>query len=242
MKEDTNLVQAIELLEAGTITLEGLVAWGSNYTFLTEVCGEDQVVMAIYKPRHGERPLWDFARGTLCLRERAAYVLSEALGWRLVPPTILRDGPHGRGSLQLFVEHNPEEHYLTFQGRYPDQARRIALFDLIINNADRKSGHVLLGTGGHLWSIDHGICFHTDDKLRSVIWDFAGEPIPAGLLADLRRLHDCLADDGSVVSQEMRQLLSDREMAALQERLQRLLERRAFPNPGAGRYYPWPLV
>ena len=234
--------QVIKLLEDGQLEMEGLVPWGSNYTFLVRVCHERGEVNAIYKPSRGERPLWDFARGTLCLRERAAYLLSEVLTWHLVPPTILRNGPQGHGSLQYFVEHEAEEHYLTFQGQYLDQLQRIALFDVIINNADRKSGHVLLGTNERLWAIDHGVCFHTDYKLRTVIWEFAGEFIPAKLASELKAFQNWLDSAANLEYQQLCELLTPEEITALSKRLQRLIKRNIFPHPGPGRHYPWPLV
>jgi hypothetical protein len=232
----------LNILERGRLDVEGLVAWGSNYTFLVQVCSDSQDVAAIYKPGRGERPLWDFPRGTLCLRERAAFLVSEILGWQLVPPTVLREGPHGTGSLQLFVEHDPQRHYLTFQGSFAEQTRQIALFDVFINNADRKSGHVLLGEDGRLWAIDHGVCFHSNYKLRTVIWEFAGEPIPTGLLADLRTFRDRLVGDQDAACIELRRLLSGPEIEALVLRLDKTIKDGVFPQPGPGRHYPWPLV
>lgn len=232
----------LKILEQGRLDVEGLVAWGSNYTFLVQVCDDRWEVGAIYKPGRGERPLWDFPRGTLCLRERAAFLVSEVLGWHLVPPTVLREGPHGMGSLQLFVEHDPQQHYLTFQGSFTRQVQQIALFDLLINNADRKSGHVLLGDNGRLWAIDHGVCFHSDYKLRTVIWEFAGEPIPAGLLADLGTLRNWLVDCQDNGCAELRKLLSKVEIEAVIRRIDQLIKGGIFPQPGPGRSYPWPLV
>lgn len=242
MAERLESATILDLLEQGELEMEGLVPWGSNYTFLVRVVHELAEMDAIYKPSRGERPLWDFARGTLCLRERAAYVVSEAIGWQLVPPTILRDGPHGWGSVQYFVAHDTQQHYLTLEGRFTSQAQRIALFDVLINNADRKSGHVLLGEDGHLWAIDHGVCFHADYKLRSVIWEFAGEPIPPQQLQALVKLQSELCYADSPIYAELNQLLSRQETAALQERLERLIQSGLFPKPGPGRHYPWPLV
>jgi uncharacterized repeat protein (TIGR03843 family) len=234
--------QLLEIMNTGQLEMEGLVPWGSNYTFLVRVCQGQEEIDAIYKPSRGERPLWDFAKGTLCLRERAAYLVSEALSWRLVPLTILRKGPHGRGSLQQFVAHDADEHYLTFQGRFIDQMQQIALFDVIINNADRKSGHVLLGEDNRLWAIDHGVSFHTDYKLRTVIWDFAGETIPADLISDLIAFQQWLKETDSESYQELGNLLTTQEIAALSSRLTRLIDQNIFPQPGPGRHYPWPLV
>src|SRR5699024_10031305 len=157
----------------------------------------DEQCWAIYKPELGERPLRDFEPG-LYRRERAAYLLSEALGWHIVPTTIIReDGPFGIGSLQLFIEHDPAEHFFTLMGQKPelhDQLRRLALFDLVINNADRKAGHVLYDSNGRLWGIDHGLCFAAPLKLRTVIWEFADESIEPGLLDDIADLVETLPD------------------------------------------------
>lgn len=245
--DDSVLATHLSRLQRGNLDLVGLLDWGSNYTFLVNVCDPnaappDAILQAVYKPQRGERPLWDFRRGTLHQREYAAFLVSELLGWRLVPPTVIRDGPHGAGSVQLFIEHDPEIHYFTFQGQFAAQLQRIVLYDAITNNADRKSGHVLLGKNDRLWSIDHGICFHTDYKLRSVVWDFAGEPIPETLRDDmgqfLRRLDS--PDDASVLA--LRDLLAEDEVKAVARRTQRLVDGRHFPRPGPGRHYPWPPV
>lgn len=239
---DDQKAQTLEIMRQGILDVEGLISWGSNYTFLGRVCQGEQEVEVIYKPRKGERPLWDFAPGTLCLRERAAYLVSEALGWCVVPPTILRDGPHGWGSVQLFVAHDPDRHYFTFEGQFQDQLQRIALFDFVANNADRKGGHVLVDENEHLWSIDHGICFHTDYKLRSVIWEFAGQAIPPPLLDDLARLQTRLEESGGEFRTALGELLNPRELEAISQRLSKLLRDKKFPRPGPGRHYPWPPV
>lgn len=241
--DDTfSTAKILKILEEGELKMEGLVPWGSNYTFLVQITCETDVVDAVYKPSRGERPLWDFARGTLCLRERAAFIASEAIGWQLVPPTVLRNGPHGWGSLQYFVNHDPEEHYLTLVDDFANQTKRIALFDAIINNADRKSGHVLLGNNSRIWAIDHGVCFHTDYKLRSVIWDYAGQSIPQDILHDLISFDEWLCNANDSGYAELKQLLEPHELSAVQSRLQRLIKFREFPQPGPGRHYPWPLV
>lgn len=242
MRSKTSTADILNILEHGQVEMEGLVTWGSNYTFLVHLVHESGALDAIYKPGRGERPLWDFARGTLCLRERAAYLTSEALGWSLVPPTILREGPHGWGSVQFFVEHDPQTHYLTIQGGYVESSQKVALFDAVINNADRKSGHVILGDDDRIWAIDHGVSFHSDYKLRSVIWDFAGQSIPEGLLGDLVAFQSWLCYGNDPNLKELGQLLDGREMDALASRLKRLLEKGTFPHPGPGRHYPWPLV
>ncbi len=240
MPNDT-LTAILELLERGDLASEGVLPWSSNYTFLMRVCDANNEIKAVYKPRRGERPLWDFPTGTLCSRERAAFLVSQALGWQLVPPTVMRHGPHGVGSLQWFVPHNPQEHYFTFEGQFPDQVQRLALFDVLINNADRKSGHVLLDEHDHLWGIDHGVCFHTDYKLRSVIWEYAGTTISPDLMADLTAFQQVLASSVSL-RVELSDLLNQGEVQAIGERLNRLLLSGKFPEPGSGRHYPWPLV
>src|SRR5918998_2760840 len=150
--------QVMGLLERGEIELEGLMPDSSNYTFLVRLREGDLQGLAIYKPRRGERPLWDFPRGTLCQREAAAYLVSETLGWSLVPPTVLRDGPeYGVGSVQLYIDADPRAHYFTLRGSDDEAFKRFAAFDLITNNADRKGGHILQDREGRLWGIDHGI-------------------------------------------------------------------------------------
>lgn len=229
-------------LREGDLEILGLLPRSSNYTFLVRVLDDEDPLFAVYKPRRGEAPLWDFPEGTLCNREVAAYVLAEALGWPWVPPTVLRDGPHGEGSVQLFVPFDPERHYLTLREERPDDFRRIALFDVVANNADRKSGHCLLATddGERVFSVDHGVCFHDEPKLRTVIWDFAGEDVPPNLLGDLRGLGEDLA--GGPARDALDELLRPAELRALERRLADLLEDARFPEPGPGRPYPWPIV
>ena len=210
--------------------------WSSNGTFLVGLSLGDVAGDAIYKPARGERPLWDFPSG-LYRREVAACRLSEALGWGIVPTTVLRhDAPYGEGSLQRFVDADFAEHYFTLLDReelHP-QLRRIAVFDILANNADRKSGHCLLTADGHIWGIDHGVCFHHETKLRTVIWDFAGEPVEADLLADVARL----VDDPPVLED----LLHREEVGAFHRRVERLLASGRYPDPQGDRPYPWPLV
>ena len=155
--------QILTALQTGEIDLQGQFVLGSNYTFLARLTFESSSFPVVYKPLRGERPLWDFPIKTLGKREAAAFVVSEALGWDLVPPVVFRQkGPFGAGSCQLFVEHDPEYHYFRFSEDDHQRLRPAALFDLVINNADRKGGHILVGTDGHLWLIDHGICFHIE--------------------------------------------------------------------------------
>ena len=218
------------------MTLKGRLPWSSNATFLVEVACNGTVGHAVYKPRRGERPLWDFPPA-LYRREIAAYLLSEALGWGLVPLTIEREGPLGDGSLQRFIAADFEQHYFTIRedASRHDRLRAICLFDLLANNADRKSGHCLLGEDS-VWAIDNGLTFHVDPKLRTVIWEFSGEPIPEPLLADVRRFLDFGIPDA------LASLLAREERKALLERGHQALASGVFPADHSGMRYPWPLV
>lgn len=231
------------ILDHGVVSLKGEFLWGSNYTFLVEVEAAEQQLLAVYKPTRGERPLWDFPAASLARREAAAFVVSQALGWELVPPTVYRqDAPLGAGSLQVFIDHDPEYHYFNFTEEDKQRLRPVVLFDLLVNNADRKGSHILLDTQGHLWLIDHGICFHSEDKLRTVIWDFAGEAIPNDLAADLHRLEQEL-DEAGDVRPKLLALLDEEEVAALAMRARKLARQLKFPSPDLKRRpYPWPLV
>jgi uncharacterized repeat protein (TIGR03843 family) len=218
--------------------MKGRLPGSSNATFLVEVRLGEASALAVYKPVRGERPLWDFPRG-LFRRELAAYHLSEALGWGLVPLTVRRrDGPLGDGSLQRFVDADFEQHYFTLRASrtHRERLRRICAFDLVANNADRKGGHCLLGDDGAIHAIDNGLCFHVEPKLRTVIWDFAGEAIPAGILDDVGRLVK------SGVPAALRDLLDPAEQAALLERATALLDAGEFPAEPDTYCYPWPLV
>ena len=228
---------ALTVLAEGEVELEGRMPWSSNHTFLATVTRDGVSIPAVYKPHRGERPLWDFPDG-LYHREVAAYELSTALGWDLVPETVLReDAPLGIGSLQRFVDADFEQHYFTLleEDRFHAALRTMGVFDLIANNADRKGGHCLLDGDGHVWGVDHGLCFHREPKLRTVIWDFSGQPIPEELLDDLRRLAACPPPS-------LDPLLEEDERRAVFTRATRLVRLGAFPEPGSSRPYPWPLV
>jgi hypothetical protein len=231
---------ALRLLEHGELELLGLLPRSSNYTFLAKATDGAAEVLAVYKPRRGEAPLWDFPEGTLCQREVAAFVVADALGWPTVPPTVLREGPEGPGSVQRFVEFDPRQHFFTMQDERPDDFRRVALFDAVVNNADRKSGHCLLSTEGLPFCIDHGVCFHEEPKLRTVIWDFAGEQIPRPLIDDLRGFGELLS--APALRSALGELLSEREVEAMDARLAALVAAACFPEPGPDRPYPWPPV
>jgi len=226
-----------DALTHGDIDIVGRMPDSSNATFLVTIAHGDVNMQAIYKPLRGERPLWDFEPG-LHRREVAAFLLSEALGLGLVPITILRDGPFGEGSVQFFVESDVHEHYFSLFEERPelhDRLREFAIFDFVANNTDRKSGHCLLGLDGTVWGIDHGVCFSADFKLRTVIWEFGGEPIPQYLLT-------AIAPMATTVPLHIAALLSDDEVRALQERVQWLLDHPEFPVDNSGRRYPWPIV
>jgi uncharacterized repeat protein (TIGR03843 family) len=228
------------LLEGGALRVRGLLPRASNFTFLAEVTDGGRRLPVVYKPRAGETPLWDFPDGTLCNREVAAHVLAEALGWPNVPATVLRDGPHGPGSVQLFVDADPGEHYFTLLERHPDVFRAVAAFDVVAGNGDRKSGHCLLGSDGAVWVVDHGLCFNARPVLRTVIWDFAGEPVPAGLAADLHRIERELR--GGPLRASLLPLLEPAEVDAAADRAGALAGTGVFPPPGPGRSMPWPPV
>jgi uncharacterized repeat protein (TIGR03843 family) len=227
----------LHVLTCGEVEIEGRMPWSSNATFLVHVQCGDTRAKGIYKPLRGERPLWDFEPG-LHRREVAAYLLSEAMGLDLVPPTVLRDGPYGEGSLQWFVDVDHRQHYFTIHEERPDlhdTLRGVAVFDLLANNTDRKSGHVLIDSDNHIWGIDHGLCFAADFKLRTVVWEFGGEPIDQGLV-------DAIQPLTRRIPLEIATLLADDEVAALQERAQWVAANPVFPIDQSGRRYPWPIV
>ena len=227
-----------EALKHGELELKGQFMPGSNYTFLVNVRHEGQELQAVYKPSKGEQPLWDFPDSTLAHREVAAYLVSEALGWCFVPFTTLReDGPYGPGSLQQYIEYDPNYHYFNFTDEDKARLEPVMLFDLLCNNADRKGSHVIIEEETHkLWLIDHGLCFHEYDKLRTVIWDYAGELIPDELLEPLTRLSSAknlLAD--------LEVHLNPREISALLARAKSLVTSGVFPLPPEHRRaFPYP--
>lgn len=223
----------------GKLELKGQFTLGSNYTFLALINHQGQELQVVYKPQQGEQPLWDFPENTLAGREVAAYLVSQALGWELVPLTVFRqDGPFGPGSIQRFVEYNPNYHYFNLKPDDKEKLRPVALFDHLTNNADRKGSHILFEKGTrHLYAIDHGLCFNTVDKLRTVIWDFAGEPLPEAYLASLRNL----ALPSAGLAADLLCFINPDELAALSRRAERLIRTAVFPQPPADRRsYPYP--
>ena len=230
--------QPDELLLEGEIEIRGRMPWSSNVTMLVTLRHDGKERKAVYKPHRGERPLWDFPEG-LYQREVAAYELSSWLGWDLVPATVVRrDAPLGVGSVQRFVEADFEQHYFTLfdDPTTHDQLRRLCVFDLLANNTDRKSGHCLRDSSDHIWAIDNGLSFHREFKLRTVIWEFGGEPIPDELVADVARL----CEEGPPPALAL--LLDTFEVDALRTRAAAIVAERIFPVDPTGRRYPWPLV
>ena len=236
----TGPAEVLDILRTGEVEVLGRMPWSSNATLLVELRRNGNCLRAVYKPRRGERPLWDFPAG-LDRREVAAYELSAWLGWDIVPETVLRDDggmPFGVGSLQRFVPFDAEAHYFTLmeEPAHHDALRTICCFDLLVNSADRKGGHCLVGDDGRLWAVDNGLTFHDEAKLRTVIWDFAGEDIPERLLAGVARL----AEAGPPPA--LAGLLAPGECTALQARAERVVRMRCFPADTTGRRFPWPLV
>jgi uncharacterized repeat protein (TIGR03843 family) len=235
---DKGAVSIETLLSKGHIELIGRMPWSSNATFLAEATLDGQSARLIYKPHIGERPLWDFPDG-LWKREVASYELSRSLGWNIVPFTIAReDAPHGIGSVQQFIDADFEQHYFTMleDESTHDQLRRMAVFDFLCNNTDRKGGHCLIDANGHIWGIDNGLSFHAEFKLRTVIWDFGGEPIDDELLNDLRRMIETGLDP------RVAELLGAFEVDAVLARARALVREAVLPVDESGHRYPWPLI
>jgi uncharacterized repeat protein (TIGR03843 family) len=222
-------------IECGKYEIKGQFTFGSNYTFLVSVEHEGNEYPAVYKPLRGEQPLWDFPENSLAGREVAAYLVSEHLGFHIVPFTTLRqDGPFGAGSLQQYIDYDPEYHYFSFSEQDRHLLKPVVLFDLLCNNADRKGSHVFFEKDSHqLYAIDHGICFHEEDKLRTVLWDFSGQKIPEDLLAPLSKIRSLLPS--------LEPYLTPRERSALCARADSVLKRGVFPRqPRDRRAMPWP--
>ncbi|HZD68563.1 MAG TPA: SCO1664 family protein [Actinomycetes bacterium] len=232
---------ALDFLAGGELEVLGRIPWASNATLLARIEHQGHEGLAIYKPRRGERPLWDFPDGTLYRREVAAYLVSAALGWNLVPPTIVRDGPFGIGAVQLYVEADPELTAFELVEAGNPMMRLIAAFDVVVNNADRKAGHCLARPrDDRVWAIDHGVCFHAEPKLRTVLWDFAGQPLAPRVVAELESLAGAMAR--GALARDLAGLLAPEEVAALVRRSAGLARAGCLPRPRGRRPYPWPLV
>lgn len=231
---------ALKTLETCDMELLGQMPWSSNGTFLVDLAPateDGQILQGVYKPGRGERPLRDFP-ANLYRREAAAWELASHLGWGLIPPTVVRDGPLGAGSVQLYIPCDYRKHYFTLceePGR-ENELRRLAIFDLLANNTDRKSGHVLAGTDGRVWAVDNALCFHHQFKVRTVIWDFGGDPIPAAEQDDLAHLVD------AGLPPSLSSLLDSLEVDAVMTRATALLSDGELPVDTSGRRVPWPLL
>ncbi len=235
-----NHLRMVTLLREGEITACTLLPRGTNYVFLLSLRDDGNTMQAVYKPRQGEAPLYDFPDGTLYLREKAAYLISHALGWDFVPPTEIRQGPYGIGVVQEFIATKYSGGYYNLVRKYTREFKRIATFDWLVNNADRKAGHCLLGEDGCLWCIDHGLTFNVVPKLRTVIWDFSGESIPKDIVTDLVNLKKQL-DSKNNLTWLLSRLLTTNEIFALEKRLHMILHRPVFPVwTGSYRSIPWP--
>ncbi|MFE6635550.1 SCO1664 family protein [Streptomyces tendae] len=259
---------AAELLALGELTVRGRIRDASNAALYCTVAHEGREAACVYKPVAGERPLWDFPDGTLAQREVAAYEVSEATGWGLVPPTVLRDGPYGEGMVQLWIETVPETELLALvdeeepgagwkaialaevgEGRtallvHADDARlrRLAVLDAVINNADRKGGHLLPAAGERLYGIDHGVTFNAENKLRTLLWGWAGDPLTAEALTVLDALREALKDGGTLAIR-LAALITPAELDATRARVGALLDSGKHPEPsGEWPAIPWPPV
>ncbi|MEV5518403.1 SCO1664 family protein [Streptomyces flaveolus] len=259
---------AAELLARGELTVRGRIREASNAALYCTVVHEGREAACIYKPVAGERPLWDFPDGTLAQREVAAYEVSEATGWGLVPPTVLRDGPYGEGMVQLWIDTAPESELLALvdaeepgpgwkavafaevdEGRTAllvhaddERLRRLAVLDAVVNNADRKGGHLLPAAGERLYGIDHGVTFHAENKLRTLLWGWAGDPLTAEALAALDALREAL-EDGAPLAARLGELITPAELDATRARVGALLESGKHPEPsGEWPAIPWPPV
>lgn len=228
----------LELLSKGEISVEGRLVDASNATLFVLIEHDGESTRAIYKPIAGERPLWDFPDGNLASRERAAYLISEAMGVDCIPLTILRDGPFGVGAVQQWIDVDENTDLESFFREDIPQLRNVALLDVVINNTDRKIGHLLPQSDGKLFVCDHGVTFHEDDKLRTVLWQWAGHALNGSELESLSHLLDYIESDSAT---ELRSLITQREFEALKSRISHLLENKVFPHPNPDwPHIPWP--
>ena len=246
MKESTNTntdqIQAMtRVLLTGNISDCKLILEGSNYTFLVTLENGLNSCQAIYKPKIGENPLWDFPDGTLYKREYSSYLVAQAMCWHFIPCTVVRDGPYGVGSFQQFIQSDQLSDYFSLREEFDSEMKKIALFDYITNNADRKASHFLVDHNNCIWSIDHGLTFHTDPKLRTVVWDFIDQPIQKELLHTLDEFYTRLNQDVTL-NQELGQMLHKDELIALKHRTNNLISSGYFPLYDFNRRnFPWPI-
>jgi len=243
--DNREIKNIIDVLQNGSITLSGQAIRGSNSTFLCDVILDNQQIRAIYKPTKGERPLWDFPDYTLAHREVAAFIVSLILGWKFVPPTVFRTKPavFGNGSLQYFVEHDPNLHYLNAPIIEKTAMMKVVAFDLLINNADRKSGHIIFDHTNKAWLIDHGLCFNEENKYRTVIWDYAGQKFPEEIKTDIQNFVQVLELNKLRMVRKLKMLISEQEFFTIIQRGKELLTLEVFPFPEPNRRsYPWPPI
>jgi hypothetical protein len=233
--------EAMALLEHGELGVEGRLVVASNATLYCSVCLDGVTAACVYKPVAGERPLWDFPDGTLAEREVAAYEVSAATGWLIVPPTVFRSGPLGPGMVQLWIDTDDEvDIRRLIRGTSSDQLRRIAVFDAVINNADRKGGHLVPTRAGHIYGVDHGVSFHAEPKLRTLLWQWSGRPLRANASDTLRQLQAGLAGD---LGERLAGLLTAREVRSTVRRIEQLLGSGRHPEPsGEWPAVPWPPI
>jgi hypothetical protein len=226
------------LLNEGELDLEGRLLDASNVTLVGAIRTDRLAAECVYKPVSGERPLWDFTDGSLAAREYAAWLVSEATGWRIVPPSVLRDGPYGPGMVQLWMNGDPGVDLAEFVRRDLPALRRMAVFDAVVNNADRKGGHIIPMADGHVYGVDHGICFSIEPKLRTLLWRWAGKPLPVAALAVLERLDEQLRGE---LGEQLHEHLTRREVRRTQQRVAELLRTQVHPQPsGEWPALPWP--
>ncbi len=232
------LESALDLLRDGTLDVEGRLIEASNATLYCAVTADGVTAGCVYKPVRGERPLWDFPDGTLAGREVAAYLLSEATGWAIVPPTVLRDGPFGPGMCQLWMDPDPSVDLVTLARSNDPGLRRMAVFDAVVNNADRKGGHLLPQPDGHIYGCDHGLCFHVEDKLRTLLWGWAGAALTDEAVDVLTALRGQLAGP---LEAGLHELLTRAEVSLVSRRVECLLDSGRHPVPsGDWPAVPWP--
>jgi hypothetical protein len=226
------------LLRDGELDLEGRLLDASNVTLIATIRTDTLAATCVYKPVAGERPLWDFPDGTLAGREISAHLVSEATGWSVVPPTVLREGPYGSGMVQLWMDGDPSVELTQFVRQDVPELRRMAVFDAVVNNADRKGGHIIPMPDGHVYGVDHGICFSVDPKLRTLLWRWAGQPLPAEAITVLEQLAEELRGE---LGEQLHEHLTRREVRRTQQRVAELLRTGVHPQPsGDWPALPWP--